>query len=224
MVQYFAENLDGFAVTAERLGAVLRQPLHAPVDPVGRRRPRPQPITVEWADLRAVADRQAGEGHADRPGHDPGLVLRPRRPAAGRDRQPGGPGPARRDRRPRGRRHRGHPGRRARAARAAAAARRRPGRLPGLVGRRVPARHRRASRTRPRSTPTCATRSSASSSTPSTAWTPTSPRSRPPARTWRSSTTSSARLRRGVGPGVYDIHSPRVPERRRGHRTAARTR
>ena len=37
MVQYFAENLDGFAVTAQRLGAVLRLARDAAVDPVGRR-------------------------------------------------------------------------------------------------------------------------------------------------------------------------------------------
>ena len=39
MVQYFAEQLDGFFATAERLGAVLRHPLRAPADPLRRRRP-----------------------------------------------------------------------------------------------------------------------------------------------------------------------------------------
>ena len=48
--------------------------------------------------------------------------------------------------------------------------------------------------------------------TRSPAWTPTSPRSRRPARAWRWSTTSNAvGFGHGVGPGVYDIHSPRVP-------------
>ena len=65
MVQYFAENLDGFAVTAQRLGAVLRIARDAPVDPVGR-------CVSSGADhgrlvdVRAVADREAHEGHADR--------------------------------------------------------------------------------------------------------------------------------------------------------------
>ncbi len=40
MVQYFAENLEGFDVTRARLGPVLRLPLHPPVDPVGRRHPQ----------------------------------------------------------------------------------------------------------------------------------------------------------------------------------------
>ena len=48
MVQYFAENLEGFDVTVARLGPVLRLALHPPVDPVGRRHPR-APITVDWA-------------------------------------------------------------------------------------------------------------------------------------------------------------------------------
>ena len=100
---------------AERLGAVLRQPLRAPADPL-RRRVADPPDDGRVDHLRAVADRQTGEGHVDRAGHDPGLVVRPRRPAAGRHRQPGGAGHSRRDRGPAGRGHRGHPGRRARAA------------------------------------------------------------------------------------------------------------
>ena len=61
---------------------------------------RPAPMTVRLDHVRAVADRQAGQGHADRPGHHPGVVVRPRRPAARRDRPPGRAGPPRRDRRP----------------------------------------------------------------------------------------------------------------------------
>ena len=57
MVQYFAENLDGFAVTAARLGAVLRLALHPPVRSCGATSPGRAPMTVEWADVRAVADR-----------------------------------------------------------------------------------------------------------------------------------------------------------------------
>jgi 5-methyltetrahydropteroyltriglutamate--homocysteine methyltransferase len=34
--------------------------------------------------LHPVPDQPAGQGHAHRPGHDAGLVIRPRRPAAGR--------------------------------------------------------------------------------------------------------------------------------------------
>ena len=40
--------------------------------------------------LRAVADRQAGQGHVDRTGHDPAVVLRARRPAARTDLPPAG--------------------------------------------------------------------------------------------------------------------------------------
>ncbi len=133
MVQYFAENLDGFAVTqngwVQSYGSRATRPsiLWGDVS-------RPAPITVALVDLRAVAHREAGQGHAHRPGDDPRLVVRARRPAARRDRQPGRPRPARRDRRPRGGRHRHHPGRRAGAARAAAAQEARPGRLPRLVG------------------------------------------------------------------------------------------
>ena len=149
MVQYFAERLDGFAATeqgwVQSYGTRYVRPpiLHGDVD-------RPSPITLRLGHLRPVPDRQAGQGHADRPGHDAGLVLRPRRPAAGRHRPPGSPGPARRDRRPGSERDPLHPGRRAGPAGAAPAA---PGRsapgLPGLGGRRVPARHLRRGRHHP---------------------------------------------------------------------------
>ena len=145
MVQYFAENLDGFAVTQNGW-----------VQSYGSRCTRP---SILWGDVsrpeadhgrvvvvHAVADREAGQGHAHRPGDDPRVVVRPRRPAARRHRQPGRPRPARRDRRPRGRRHRRHPGGRARAARAAAPARRGPRRVPRLVGPLVPPVDRRRPR------------------------------------------------------------------------------
>ena len=134
MVQYFAENLDGFAVTqngwVQSYGSRATRPsiLWGDVS-------RPGADHGALVDVHAEPHREAGQGHADRPGDDPRVVVRARRPAAGRDRQPGRPRPARRDRRPRGRRHRHHPGRRARAARAAAAQEARPGRLPRLVGR-----------------------------------------------------------------------------------------
>ncbi len=138
MVQYFAENLDGFAVTqngwVQSYGSRATRPsiLWGDVS-------RPAPITVRWSTLHAEPHREAGQGDADRAGHDPRLVVRARRPAARRDREPGRARAARRDRRPRGGRHRHHPGRRAGAARAAAAEEARPGRLPRLVGRLVQA-------------------------------------------------------------------------------------
>ena len=141
MVQYFAEQLDGFAVTVngwvQSYGSRCTRPSILWGDVA-----RPAPMTVRWAEYAQSLTDQAGQGHAHRTGDDPRVVVRPRRPAARRDRQPGRPGPARRDRRPRGRRHRHHPGRRARPARAAPAAQRRPGRVPRLVGELLPARHR----------------------------------------------------------------------------------
>ena len=191
MVQYFAEQLDGFSATAERLGAVLRHPLRTPADPLRRRRRGPHADDRRLDHLRAVADRQAGQGHAHRSGDDPGVVVRARRPAARRHRRPGRAGPPRRD---------GGPARPPAsriiqvdepALRELLPLRaRRPGRLPGLGGRRVPAVDLRRRATRRRSTRTCATRSSARSSTRSTTSTPTSPPSRRRARTWRCSTTS----------------------------------
>ena len=76
MVQYFAEHLDGFAVTA-----------HGWVQSYGSRCTRPPilhgDVAAAGADhravgpLRAVADGQAGQGHAHRAGHDRRLVVRP---------------------------------------------------------------------------------------------------------------------------------------------------
>ena len=57
MVQYFAENLDGFAVTAERLGAVLRLARARARRSCGATCRGPAPITVAWSRVRAVADR-----------------------------------------------------------------------------------------------------------------------------------------------------------------------
>jgi 5-methyltetrahydropteroyltriglutamate--homocysteine methyltransferase len=130
MVQYFAEHLDGFAVTE-----------HGWVQSYGTRatRPsllwgdvsRPAPITVAWSSYaQSLTDHSR-------------VVVRARRPAPRRHRIAGGARAARRDRRPRGGRHQGRAGRRARAARAAAARCRAPGALPRLVGRRVPSRDER---------------------------------------------------------------------------------
>ena len=75
MVQYFAEQLDGFFATdngwVQSYGTRCVRPpiLYGDVS-------RPQPMTVGLGDLRAVTHRQAGQGHADRSGDDPGLVVR----------------------------------------------------------------------------------------------------------------------------------------------------
>ena len=81
MVQYFGEQLDGFAFTQ-----------HGWVQSYGSRcvRPpilfgdvsRPKPMTVGWSRYAQSLTDKADEGHADRPGDDPQLVVRARRPAA----------------------------------------------------------------------------------------------------------------------------------------------
>ena len=142
MVQYFGEQLDGFAFTR-----------HGWVQSYGSRyvRPpiiygdvaRPHPMTRALGDLRPGTDRAAGEGDAHRAGDDPQLVVRPRRPAAGRDLPPDRPRHPRRGRRSRRGRDRRHPDRRAGAARRSAAAPRRPGGLSALGGGLLPAGGRR---------------------------------------------------------------------------------
>ena len=77
MVQYFAENLDGFDVTENGWVQSYGSRCHPPVDPVGRRVPSGADHGRLVA-VRAVAHREADEGHADRPGHDPRLVVRAR--------------------------------------------------------------------------------------------------------------------------------------------------
>ena len=125
-------------VLRARLGAVLRLALREAADPL-RRRLAPGADDRALVAVRAVADREAGQGDADRAGDDPAVVVRARRPAARRDlhadraRDPGRGG------RPRGRGLLRDPGRRGRAARGAAAAPRGPGRLPALGGRLLPA-------------------------------------------------------------------------------------
>jgi hypothetical protein len=64
-----------------RLGAVLWLALRQAADPVWRHQP-PEGHDRGVDCLRPVADGQAHEGHAHRPGHHPELVLRARRPAA----------------------------------------------------------------------------------------------------------------------------------------------
>ena len=103
------------------------------------------------------------------------------------------------------------PGRRGRAARGPAAAPRGPGRLPALGGRLLPADRRARPRRRPRSTRTCATRSSTRSWTTSCAWMPTCSRSRPRRSGMEVLDAFACDYPNEIGPGVYDIHSPRVP-------------
>ena len=90
MVQYFGEQLSGFAFTK-----------HAWVQSYGSRcvRPpiiygdvsRPKPMTVDWWRYAQSLTDTADEGHADRPGDDPELVVRARRPAAQRYLPPDSP-------------------------------------------------------------------------------------------------------------------------------------
>ena len=73
MVQYFAEQLEGFFATqngwVQSYGSRCVRPpvLYGDVS-------RPHPMTVDWATYAQSLDRQAGEGHVDRSGHDPGVV------------------------------------------------------------------------------------------------------------------------------------------------------
>jgi 5-methyltetrahydropteroyltriglutamate--homocysteine methyltransferase len=81
MVEYFGEQLWGYAFTengwVQSYGSRCVKPPIIYGDVF-----RPEPMTVETIALRAVADGQADEGHADRPGDDAAMVLRARRPAA----------------------------------------------------------------------------------------------------------------------------------------------
>ena len=173
MVQYFAENLDGFVVTAERLGPVLRLPLHASVRSSGATSRRPRPITVDWAAYAQSLTSKPMKGmltgpvtilawsfvRDDQPLGDTanqvGLALRDEIA----DLEAAGikiiqvDEPALRELLP------------LRAADRAAY-------LDWSVDS-LPPVHRRCQPTTRRSTRTCATRSSARSSTRSTAWTPT---------------------------------------------------
>ena len=171
MVEYFGERLAGFAFTE-----------HGWVQTYGTRcvKPpiifgdvaRPGPMTVRWSGYRPVADVAAGQGHAHRPGDDPAMVVRTRRPAAQRHRDADRARHSRRGGGSRGRRYSDHSDRRAGAARRAAAQARRVGVL-SRRGRWMPSAWRPAAfgMTR-RSTPTCATVSSTTSSRSSRAWMP----------------------------------------------------
>ena len=85
MVEYFGEQLDGFVFTEYGWVQSLRLALRQAADHF-RRRLAPRADDGEMERLRPVADQAAGEGHADRSGDDPAMVLRARRPAALGDR------------------------------------------------------------------------------------------------------------------------------------------
>ena len=79
MVQYFAEQLDGFFATrngwVQSYGTRCVPPILFGDASCGRR-----PMTVDWTTY-AIEDRQAGQGMLTGPCHHPRLVVRPRRPA-----------------------------------------------------------------------------------------------------------------------------------------------
>jgi len=66
------------------VGAAARGALSPPADHL-RRRLAAEPDDGALVAICAVADRKAGQGHADRPGDDPQLVVRSRRHSAQRD-------------------------------------------------------------------------------------------------------------------------------------------
>ena len=76
MVQYFAEQLDGYAFTSRRVGPELRLPLRPPTD-----HPRRHLTTGaddrHLVDVRPVAHRAAGQRDAHRPRDDDAVVVRP---------------------------------------------------------------------------------------------------------------------------------------------------
>ena len=74
----FRRTARGLRLHRQRLGAILRLALRQPADPVRRRLPA-EPDDGRVVAIRPVADEEADEGDADRPGHHPELVVRPRR-------------------------------------------------------------------------------------------------------------------------------------------------
>src|SRR5881398_1685364 len=157
MVEYFGEQLEGFAFTEHgwvqsygtryvkppvRLHpAVVRDALREAAHHLRRRVPA-QGDDGALEHLRPVQDGPPGEGHADRPGDHPAVVVRARRSAARRDGEAAGAGDPRRGQGPRSGRDPGDPDRRAGAARRPAATARGLGRVRRVGGERLPARHR----------------------------------------------------------------------------------
>ncbi len=82
MVEYFGEQLDGFAFTPIRLGAVLRLALREAADHFRRCRPPARPMTVELDRVRPVPHRKPMKGMLTGPVTILQLVVCARRPAA----------------------------------------------------------------------------------------------------------------------------------------------
>ena len=74
MVQYFAEQLDGFFATQN--GWVQSYGTRCVRPPILYGDVQAGPDDGGVDHLRPVADRQAGQGHAHRTRHDPGVVVR----------------------------------------------------------------------------------------------------------------------------------------------------
>ena len=113
MVQYFGEQLDGYAFTTHGLGAELRVPLRPPPDHLRRRLPA-EADDREVVDLRPIAHQEAGQGDAHWARDDAAVVVCPRRPSPGRSLSSNRARATRRGAGPRSRRHPRHPDRRAR--------------------------------------------------------------------------------------------------------------
>lgn len=78
MVEYFGEHLDGFVFTQNDWVQSYGSRCVKPPVVIGDVS-RPEAITVEWAKLCPVPDRQAGKRHADRSGDHSLLVVPARR-------------------------------------------------------------------------------------------------------------------------------------------------
>ena len=121
MVEYFGEQLDGFAFTengwVQSYGSRCVKPpiIFGDVS-------RPKPMTVEWSHYAQSLTDKPMKGMLTGPVTILQVVVRARRPAARGDLPPDRAGDARRGGRPGGGRHRDHPDRRAGAARGPAAA------------------------------------------------------------------------------------------------------
>ena len=211
MVEYFGEQLDGFAFTStagcSRYGSRCVRPpiIFGDVS-------RPEPMTVRWSPYAQSLTERPMKGMLT----GPVTILqwsfvRDDQPRAETCRQIAlalrdevtdleAAGIAR------------DPDRRAGLPRRSAAAPRRLAAYLDWAVARLPARRQRRARRDRRSTPTCATPSSTTSSSRSRPWTPTSSRSRPRARGMELlDAFRDFDYADGIGPGVYDIHSPRVP-------------
>ena len=172
MVQYFAEQMEGYVFTQNAWVQSYGSRYVRPPIIFGDVR-RPAPMTVDWTTYAQSLTERPMKGmltgpvtmlqwsfvRDDQPRSETceQLALAIRDEVA--DLEAG--------------RDRGDPGRRARDPRGPAAAPRPLGRVPRVGRLHASASASRSSATRPRSTPTCATRTSATSWSRSSRWTPT---------------------------------------------------